>query len=173
MQSVQFMELVQSVCVCFSCCMEDSNSLALTLKPMSLTIRATAGDNESWFWLIFVIIIISFLVEVAFKSFLTITNVLRFHDHFSIYDLSHCYCVIGHGQLSPEDNLQYQFITYNSLACIQQFYSGLDAMGPSGGGHALSNPSLASRQRLRWTSELHERFVDAVGQLGGPDSQYR
>nr|QEX51321.1 myb family transcription factor PHL7-like isoform X1 [Cymbidium ensifolium] len=32
-----------------------------------------------------------------------------------------------------------------------------------------SNPSLASRQRLRWTHELHERFVDAVAQLGGPD----
>ncbi|KAJ8629643.1 hypothetical protein MRB53_022966 [Persea americana] len=42
-------------------------------------------------------------------------------------------------------------------------------MGHSGGGHALGNPSLASRQRLRWTSELHEHFVDAVGQLGGPD----
>ncbi|PWA91926.1 Homeodomain-like protein [Artemisia annua] len=31
------------------------------------------------------------------------------------------------------------------------------------------NPSLASRQRLRWTNELHDRFVDAVAQLGGPD----
>uniref|UniRef100_M0ZZT4 Transcription factor n=1 Tax=Solanum tuberosum TaxID=4113 RepID=M0ZZT4_SOLTU len=25
------------------------------------------------------------------------------------------------------------------------------------------------RPRLRWTAELHERFVDAVTQLGGPD----
>ncbi|XP_009776486.1 myb family transcription factor PHL7-like [Nicotiana sylvestris] len=31
------------------------------------------------------------------------------------------------------------------------------------------NPSLAGKQRLRWTHELHERFVDAVAQLGGPD----
>ena len=35
-----------------------------------------------------------------------------------------------------------------------------------------NNPSMASRQRLRWTHELHERFVDAVTQLGGPDSEY-
>ncbi|KAL0906358.1 hypothetical protein M5K25_024847 [Dendrobium thyrsiflorum] len=32
-----------------------------------------------------------------------------------------------------------------------------------------TNPSMASRQRLRWTHELHERFVDSVAQLGGPD----
>ncbi|XP_075523051.1 myb family transcription factor PHL7-like isoform X1 [Primulina tabacum] len=35
----------------------------------------------------------------------------------------------------------------------------------SGGNKA----SLASKQRLRWTHELHDRFVDAVAQLGGPD----
>ncbi|KAJ3688675.1 hypothetical protein LUZ61_017839 [Rhynchospora tenuis] len=32
-----------------------------------------------------------------------------------------------------------------------------------------SNSGLAARQRLRWTNELHERFVDAVNQLGGPE----
>ncbi|KAL8461758.1 hypothetical protein ACS0TY_033021 [Phlomoides rotata] len=32
-----------------------------------------------------------------------------------------------------------------------------------------NNSNLASKQRLRWTHELHERFVDAVAQLGGPD----
>ncbi|CAN6690348.1 unnamed protein product [Malus baccata var. baccata] len=37
------------------------------------------------------------------------------------------------------------------------------------GGNSLNNSNLASKQRLRWTHELHERFVDAVAQLGGPD----
>lgn len=42
-------------------------------------------------------------------------------------------------------------------------------MGPITG---VNNPNnLASRQRLRWTNELHDRFVDAVAQLGGPDSK--
>ncbi|MCI01301.1 protein PHR1-LIKE 1-like, partial [Trifolium medium] len=35
------------------------------------------------------------------------------------------------------------------------------APAPSGGG---------GKQRLRWTSDLHDRFVDAITQLGGPDS---
>lgn len=38
--------------------------------------------------------------------------------------------------------------------------------GGSGGGGS------AAKQRLRWTPELHERFVDAVTQLGGPDSAF-
>ncbi|KAL6990581.1 hypothetical protein U1Q18_008698 [Sarracenia purpurea var. burkii] len=43
-------------------------------------------------------------------------------------------------------------------------------MDPMNGGNSLNNnPTLASKQRLRWTHELHERFVDAVAQLGGPD----
>lgn len=28
------------------------------------------------------------------------------------------------------------------------------------------------KPRLRWTVELHERFIDAVAQLGGPDSTH-
>lgn len=39
-------------------------------------------------------------------------------------------------------------------------------MESCGGGNSSSS---AAGQRLRWTNELHERFVDAVAQLGGPD----
>jgi len=28
------------------------------------------------------------------------------------------------------------------------------------------------KPRLRWTTDLHDRFVDAVTKLGGPDSMY-
>ncbi|RDX72814.1 Myb family transcription factor PHL7, partial [Mucuna pruriens] len=40
------------------------------------------------------------------------------------------------------------------------------------GGTAVKNAPPAGgsgKQRLRWTSELHDRFVDAITQLGGPD----
>lgn len=43
------------------------------------------------------------------------------------------------------------------------------------GGSAVKSSTPAGgtgKQRLRWTSELHDRFVDAITQLGGPDSGY-
>lgn len=40
---------------------------------------------------------------------------------------------------------------------------------PSGSG---SGSGGNGKQRLRWTSDLHDRFVDAITQLGGPDSGY-
>ncbi|XP_042060424.1 myb family transcription factor PHL7-like [Salvia splendens] len=43
----------------------------------------------------------------------------------------------------------------------------MDSMG--GGNNVTTNATLASKHRLRWTHELHEQFVDAVAQLGGPD----
>ncbi|AES81048.2 myb family transcription factor PHL7 isoform X3 [Medicago truncatula] len=38
--------------------------------------------------------------------------------------------------------------------------SAVKNVQPAGGG---------GKQRLRWTSDLHDRFVDAITQLGGPD----
>ncbi|CAN6447903.1 unnamed protein product [Victoria cruziana] len=32
-----------------------------------------------------------------------------------------------------------------------------------------TTPGAIGKQRLRWTADLHERFVDAIAQLGGPE----
>lgn len=60
----------------------------------------------------------------------------------------------------------------NSVVHGQHLDSGINTMDPINGGNSLNNPNLASKQRLRWTHELHERFVDAVAQLGGPDREW-
>ncbi|CAA3028946.1 myb family transcription factor PHL7-like [Olea europaea var. sylvestris] len=58
----------------------------------------------------------------------------------------------------------------NPLVRNQPLDSGASTMDPiSSGNNANNNPNLASKQRLRWTHDLHDRFVDAVAQLGGPD----
>lgn len=33
--------------------------------------------------------------------------------------------------------------------------------------------STDTKPRLKWTAELHEHFIEAVDQLGGPDSKYQ
>lgn len=52
---------------------------------------------------------------------------------------------------------------------------GGDYPGPLDGtnlpGDACLVLSTDPRPRLRWTADLHERFVDAVAQLGGADSE--
>ena len=41
------------------------------------------------------------------------------------------------------------------------------------GNYGYENGVVMTRDpkpRLRWTADLHERFIDAVTKLGGPDS---
>ncbi|KAL1358734.1 hypothetical protein HN51_003992 [Arachis hypogaea] len=57
----------------------------------------------------------------------------------------------------------------SSLIGSNSLVHGSSTMDPGNGDNLSNNPNLASKQRLRWTHELHERFVDAVAQLGGPD----
>lgn len=59
----------------------------------------------------------------------------------------------------------------NLLAHGQYLDCGTNTMDLANGENSPSNSNLASKQRLRWTHELHERFVDAVAQLGGPDRE--
>ena len=42
------------------------------------------------------------------------------------------------------------------------------------GSSSANNPTQGGngKQRLRWTAELHQSFIDAINQLGGPDSEY-
>lgn len=53
---------------------------------------------------------------------------------------------------------------------------GGDYHGPLDGTNLPGDACLVlttdPKPRLRWTDELHERFVDAVTQLGGPDSEF-
>ncbi|KAL4271164.1 hypothetical protein GQ457_13G029170 [Hibiscus cannabinus] len=51
--------------------------------------------------------------------------------------------------------------------CVGDYQGSLD--GTNLPGDACLVLTTDPKPRLRWTSELHERFVDAVTQLGGPD----
>ena len=80
--------------------------------------------------------------------------------------------------------------TFNFLVShfLREMYSAIHSLPLDGGvAHADFQGSLDGtnlpgdaclvlttdpKPRLRWTAELHERFVDAVTQLGGPDSAF-
>ena len=60
------------------------------------------------------------------------------------------------------------FTTRTSFPMEQHlFLRGGNAQGDSG--LVLSTDA---KPRLKWTPELHQRFVDAVNQLGGAESKY-
>ena len=44
--------------------------------------------------------------------------------------------------------------------------------GGNGQGDSGLVLSTDAKPRLKWTPELHQRFVDAVNQLGGAESKY-
>ena len=44
--------------------------------------------------------------------------------------------------------------------------------GGGGGGEPCLVLTSDPKPRLRWTADLHDRFVDAVTQLGGPSSYF-
>ncbi|KAG6639227.1 hypothetical protein CIPAW_10G084900 [Carya illinoinensis] len=69
----------------------------------------------------------------------------------------------------PKSVNNLSLVRKNSLVHGQHLDCVTSTMDPINGANNLNKPSLASKQRLRWTHELHERFVDAVAQLGGPD----
>ncbi|KAG8385928.1 hypothetical protein BUALT_Bualt03G0096200 [Buddleja alternifolia] len=72
--------------------------------------------------------------------------------------------------IQPKSIPSSSLVHSNPVVHNQPMDCGASTMDPmTGGNNASNNSNLASKQRLRWTHELHERFVDAVAQLGGPD----
>lgn len=64
---------------------------------------------------------------------------------------------------------QLDIIPGNNMGPVNATGNNNNSTNSNNSANNNSNPNLAARQRLRWTNELHERFVDAVAQLGGPD----
>jgi hypothetical protein len=58
-------------------------------------------------------------------------------------------------------------------AAVEDAPRGGGGLGLHGHGGGPSVVLTADpKPRLRWTADLHDRFVDAVAQLGGPDSEH-
>ncbi|RXH76912.1 hypothetical protein DVH24_019800 [Malus domestica] len=66
-----------------------------------------------------------------------------------------------------------KFSTASLVPHKPQSSEELAIVGAVSGGSSAKSPTPSGggsgKQRLRWTSDLHDRFVDAISQLGGPD----
>ncbi len=71
-----------------------------------------------------------------------------------------------HGRAQHHTSLHQQLERPSSLYAGNLISSASDASGMNS-----SSSSADPKPRLRWTPQLHERFVDAVTQLGGADSK--
>ncbi|XP_068662567.1 myb family transcription factor PHL7-like [Aristolochia californica] len=63
---------------------------------------------------------------------------------------------------------------FSTMGLVSHKPQGTEQVSNTGvlGGTTVNNPAPSGgtgKQRLRWTSDLHDRFVDAITQLGGPD----
>ncbi|XWS15435.1 hypothetical protein CRYUN_Cryun34aG0000600 [Craigia yunnanensis] len=98
-------------------------------------------------------------------------NLSALFVYFALYESLDSPLFVDEQQMyQPKTAPGSSLVRSNSLVHGQHLDCGASTMDPISGGNSLTNhPNLASKQRLRWTHELHERFVDAVAQLGGPD----
>lgn len=63
---------------------------------------------------------------------------------------------------------------FSTMSIVPYKDQGAEQLANDGGFGGSTNKCITStggsgKQRLRWTSDLHDRFVDAITQLGGPD----
>ncbi|KAL2898697.1 Myb family transcription factor PHL7, partial [Bienertia sinuspersici] len=64
---------------------------------------------------------------------------------------------------------------FSTVSLVPHKTQGSEPVASAGGMGSSSMksstpPGGGGKQRLRWTEDLHNRFVDAIAQLGGPDS---
>lgn len=63
----------------------------------------------------------------------------------------------------------HQQLHHESMNVMAGPLDEIHQVGPAGGGDPRLVLTSDPKPRLRWTTDLHERFVDAVTQLGGPN----